>query len=194
MSILLSMGGFALATSISPGPVNLVVLSGSIQHGFKAAMRYVAGATVGFTILLLLTGLGIRELLACLPQLISLVRWAGVAFLLYMAYKLAFSSGQLSTEKTSNPPSLLSGAAMQWLNPKAWLASLAGMGAFAGNDISLVGQFTVLYFFICYASLSCWAFVGVYLRKYVNNAKRVRIFNRSVSLVVLLSAIYLIQE
>ena len=195
MGIFLSMSGFALAASISPGPVNLVALSSSIQHGFKVSMRHVTGATVGFTVLLFLTGLGVHELLTATPLLISIVRWGGVAFLLFMAYKLAIDSGQLQTVEASNKPSFLSGAAMQWLNPKAWLASLAGMGAFAGNGGSdLVWQFTAIYFVICYASLSCWSTAGVFLRRYVDNPKRIRLFNRVIAAMLVVSTIYLIQE
>lgn len=43
----------------------------------------------------------------------SAVKWAGVAFLLYMAYKLAVDSGQLGADKPSRGPSFMYGAAMQ---------------------------------------------------------------------------------
>lgn len=99
MDNFLAMSGFALAASISPGPVNLVTLSSSIQHGLGVSMRHVTGATVGFTLLLLLIGLGIHELLTYLPNLISVLKWLGVAFLLYMAFKLAIDDGQLGTQK-----------------------------------------------------------------------------------------------
>ena len=54
MSLLLSMAAFALASSISPGPVNIVALSAGAQFGLRPAMRHVSGATLGFTLLLLL--------------------------------------------------------------------------------------------------------------------------------------------
>lgn len=63
MSLLLSMAAFALASSISPGPVNLVALSAGAQFGLRPAMRHVTGATLGFTLLLLMIGLGLSELL-----------------------------------------------------------------------------------------------------------------------------------
>lgn len=84
MTALLSMAAFALASSISPGPVNVVALSAGAQHGLAASLRHVTGATVGFTLLLLLIGLGLHELLARFPNLIEIVKWAGVGFLLYM--------------------------------------------------------------------------------------------------------------
>ena len=193
MSHLLSMSAFALAASISPGPVNIVALSTGAQHGLRASMRHVTGATLGFTLLLLLTGLGLHEIQSHWPNLTKLIQLAGVAFLIYMAYKLAVDDGRLGAEEATDGPSLISGAAMQWLNPKAWLASVAGMGAYAANgDRILVWQFTVVYFVICYGSIACWAYAGSFLRQYLSDPKRVRLFNRLMALLLVGSAVYLL--
>ena len=193
MTVLLSMAAFALASSISPGPVNVVALSTGAQHGFAASMRHVSGATVGFTLLLLLIGLGLHELLALFPNLIDIVKWAGVGFLLYMAYKLAIDDGKLGADKPTRGPSFAYGAAMQWLNPKAWLASLAGMGAYAADgDGRLVWQFTVVYFVVCYLSIASWAYAGTFLRRYLQEPKRVRFFNRVMAVLLAASALYLL--
>jgi threonine/homoserine/homoserine lactone efflux protein len=195
MTVLLSMAAFALASSISPGPVNVVALSAGAQHGFIASMRHVSGATVGFTVLLLLIGLGLHELLAHFPDLIDIVKWAGIGFLLYMAYKLAVDDGQLGAGKPARRPSFAHGAALQWLNPKAWLASLAGMGAYAADgDGKLVWQFTALYFVICYVSIASWAYAGTFLRKYMQEPKRMRRFNRVMATLLAASALYLLME
>ncbi|MFM0079334.1 LysE family translocator [Paraburkholderia sediminicola] len=193
MTVLLSMAAFALASSISPGPVNVVALSAGAQHGFAASMRHVTGATVGFTLLLLLIGLGLHALLAHFPNLIDIVKWAGVGFLLYMAYKLAVDDGKLGADKPTRGPSFAYGAAMQWLNPKAWLASLAGMGAYAADgDGRLVWQFTVVYFVVCYLSIASWAYAGTFLRRYLQEPKRVRLFNRVMAALLAASALYLL--
>lgn len=196
MTVLLSMAAFALACSISPGPVNVVALSAGAQYGMAASLRHVTGATVGFTLLLLLVGLGLHELLAQCPNLIDVVRWAGVAFLLYMAYKLTVDDGNLGADKPTRGPSLVNGAAMQWLNPKAWLASLAGMGAYAadGNSSRIVWQFTVVYFVICYLSIASWAYAGTFLRHYLQKPDRVKFFNRVMAALLAASALYLLVE
>jgi threonine/homoserine/homoserine lactone efflux protein len=194
MSDVLSMGAFALASSISPGPVNIVALGAGAQYGLRAGMRHVTGATVGFTLLLLLSGLGLHAFLARWPTFTKAIQWAGVLFLLYMAYKLAADGGQLRTERMTKGPSLTTGAAMQWLNPKACVASLAGMGAYATNgDNGLIVQFAVIYFVICYASIACWAYAGSQLQRHFRDPKRVRFFNRSMALLLVGSAIYLIR-
>ncbi|GLU33101.1 LysE family translocator [Trinickia caryophylli] len=193
MDVFLSMGAFALASSISPGPVNLVALSSGIQYGFGASMRHVAGATIGFTLLLVLTGFGLREVLERWPSLTATIQWAGVAFLLYLAWKLALDDGEIGLDKATNGPSLVTGAALQWLNPKAWLASVAGMGIFVANgEPTLIWQFAAIYFVVCYASIACWAAAGLLLRQHLQSPARVRILNRMMALMLAGSAAYLV--
>ncbi|WP_292935913.1 LysE family translocator [Noviherbaspirillum sp.] len=193
MSILVSMAAFALASSISPGPVNIVALGSGARYGLMASMQHVTGATVGFSALLLLTGLGMHELLATWPELTNVIKWAGVGFLLFMAYRLARDSGELDAGETTRRPSLAYGAAMQWLNPKAWLAAVAGMGTYASNgDGASIWQFTAVYFVICYVSIACWAWAGAFLQKYLRDAKRVRAFNLVMAAIIAASVVFLV--
>ncbi len=77
MSLSLSMAAFALAASISPGPVNIVALSSGASHGLRASLAHVAGATLGFCLLLVLVGLGLHQLLLRWPVLSVLLHWVG---------------------------------------------------------------------------------------------------------------------
>ncbi|MBV4484430.1 LysE family translocator [Pseudomonas sp. SWRI153] len=193
MSLVVSMAAFALAASITPGPVNIVALSSGAKFGFRASQRHVAGATLGFVLLLVLMGLGLHEVLELWPFMTRVVQLAGVAFLLFMAWKLATDDGQLNTRDSGRAPSMLYGAVMQWLNPKAWLACVAGMGAFvADGETRLVWQFAAIYLVICYVSVGCWAYAGTFLRGYLGNAAGMRWFNRLMALLLAVSAMYLL--
>lgn len=192
-TLFFSMAAFALAASISPGPVNIVSLGAGAQFGFGPALRHVFGATSAFTLLLIAIGLGLLEVIAQLPGALAVVKWAGVAFLLYMAVKLALDNGELGQGEKARRPSIMTGALMQWLNPKAWLASLAGMGAYAANGgTGLVLQFAALYFVICLFSIACWAGAGAFLGRFLTNPKRMRIFNRILAVLLIASAAYLV--
>ncbi|MCA8221146.1 LysE family translocator [Burkholderia sp. BC1] len=193
MSMLVSMAAFALASSITPGPVNIVALGAGARHGLRAGLRYAAGATLGFVALFLLTGLGLHAALERWPALTTATRWSGIAFLLYMAWRLALDDGRLPADTKVTGPSAASGAAMQWLNPKAWLACVAAMGAYAANgDHAQVWQFAGLYLVICFASIGCWAYAGASLRQRLASARRMRVFNRLMALLLAGSALYLL--
>jgi threonine/homoserine/homoserine lactone efflux protein len=121
------------------------------------------------------------------------VQLAGVAFLLFMAWKLAMDDGKLNAKDSGRAPSMLYGAVMQWLNPKAWLACVAGMGAFvADGEAQLVWQFAAVYLVICYLSVGCWAYAGTFLRGYLSNAAGMRWFNRVMAGLLALCAGYLL--
>jgi threonine/homoserine/homoserine lactone efflux protein len=192
MSTVVSMAAFALACSISPGPVNIVSLGCGARHGLRAALPHVTGATLGFVALLLSIGLGLHEVLRQWPVLTALIRGAGVLFLLYLAYRLACDDGRLNATPGQRRPSALGGALMQWLNPKAWLACVAGMGAFvADGDVTRVWLFALLYLVICWLSLASWAWAGAALRGYLGRASRVRWFNRGMAALLGACAVYL---
>ncbi|MEQ9345586.1 MAG: LysE family translocator [Thalassospira sp.] len=193
MSLYLSMAAFALAASITPGPVNILVLSSGVQYGFRPSLRLVFGATAGFCLLLLLIGLGLHQLLETFPHLTTIIQWAGVAFLVFMAWKLFSSSGELGKGDTNSGPSALTGAVMQWVNPKAWLASIAGMGAYAASGApTLIWEFTAIYFVVCFASVACWAYAGAFFSRFLGDPSRIRIFNRVMAALLVASALYLI--
>jgi len=192
MSILASMAAFALATSITPGPVNVVALGSGARHGFSGSLAHVTGATAGYCLLLALTGLGLHETVARWPQVTDVVRWAGVVFLLYMACKLALDRGELGAGDTPARPSLLQGAALQWLSPKAWLAALAGMGTYAADgDAGAVWLFTAIYFMVCWPSIAAWAWAGSRLQDWLRAPRRMRVFNRAMAGMLVLSVAYL---
>lgn len=191
----MSMAVFALVASITPGPVNIVALSAGLRFGLALGLRHVLGATAGFVLLLVLTGFGLHGVLLRWPWLTDLIRWAGMVFLLYLAWKLARDDGHLGPSRTVRRPSVLHGAVMQWLNPKAWLAAIAGMGAFvADGEALLIWQFALIYFVICYLSVGGWVWLGTRLASRLGFPARVRLFNRVMAVLLVgcaLSLLYL---
>lgn len=182
MNVMISMAAFALAASITPGPVNVVALSTGAQFGLIASLRYVMGATIGFVVLLGFAGSGLHQVLKHFPVLADIIRVCGMGFLVYLAWKLAMDDGRLTPDKPAICPSFWNGAAMQWLNPKAWLAAVAGMGAFvADGEARLMGVFALIYFVVCYLSIACWAYAGACLAGWLREPQRIRVFNRTMA-------------
>ncbi|WP_237611846.1 LysE family translocator [Aeromonas media] len=194
ISLLLSMSGFALAMSISPGPVNLVALGTGARYGFPASLRHVVGATLGFIFLLLLMGLGLGGALSQWPVAAGAIHWGGVLFLCYMAWQLLVDRGQLERVDGA-PPAFWYGALMQWLNPKAWLAASMGMGAYGVvGGVEQIALFTAIYLVICLGSIACWAYAGSCMQGLLLVPRRLRWFNRAMALLLLLSAAYLVRS
>jgi len=147
MSVIFAMCLFSLSMSISPGPVNLITLSTGANHGFKNAMPFVSGATIGFTLLLLMVGLGIGGLASQNQVLLDLLGYGGAAFIYYMGYKIVLSKPEIQIQSKTRPV-FYQGFLLQWLNPKAWIACISGISAFNLADslpmlaILLVGHWS----------------------------------------------------
>jgi threonine/homoserine/homoserine lactone efflux protein len=108
MSLIIAMSLFALSMSVSPGPVNLVTFSSGLNYGFLPSLPFVAGAALGFTLLLVVVGLGLGEIVALSPVLMQLLAYAGTAFICYMGYKIATAHPELPGAPERQPLAMLS--------------------------------------------------------------------------------------
>lgn len=184
-SLILTMSLFALAASLSPGPVNLVSLSGSARYGLKTGLNFVTGATLGFIVLFLLIGFSLHYFINTLPWLMQVIQWLGIAFLLYLSYQLFMDDGELASSNGKGTPTFMTGAIMQWLNPKAWLASVSGISAYIPQaKVEEVLIFTSIYLPICWLSLSVWVGVGIVLGQYFQSPAKMRIMNKTLGILL----------
>jgi threonine/homoserine/homoserine lactone efflux protein len=190
-----AMALFALTMSISPGPVNLITLSTGLNHGIRKAAGFVSGATIGFTALLLLIGLGLQAVASQLGILLDVITVLGAALIIYFGYKLATSDGLLNA--TDHPvPGFWQGAAMQWLNPKAWGACIAAVSIFdlenSGTDLYF---FVVLYCIICFFGVGSWAVFGSQIDKWLDTVRKRVVFNAVLGVIlIILACVLLVQK
>lgn len=191
-SLVASMFMFSLAMSISPGPVNLVIVSSGVNYGFRRTIPFVSGATIGFTLLLAFVGFWLLQLVSDFPQFLMAVAVVGSVFIIYVGYKIASADPSIAVHKQATP-TFMQGFWLQWLNPKAWLACASGAALFSNPaTISPLVVFVVVYFLVCYASLAAWAFLGDRASRYLGTSKRVRLLNLSMGTLLIASALYLI--
>jgi threonine/homoserine/homoserine lactone efflux protein len=188
---LAAMFVFSLTMSISPGPVNMVIVSSGVSHGVRRTMSFVSGATIGFTLLLIFVGFSFLQLVGQHSGFMMGLELIGSAFIVYVGYKIAASSPEITIEKRS-VPTFMQGFLLQWLNPKAWIACASGAALFSDPDtnVTLI-SFIIIYFLVCYASLALWAVLGARMAVVLNKASRVRAFNMAMGGMLILSAFYL---
>ncbi|WP_321401895.1 LysE family translocator [Maridesulfovibrio sp.] len=183
---------FALSMSITPGPVNMVIVASGANHGLRKTLPFVSGATIGFILLLIVLGLGLMQIVTTHPILLKYLAIAGSIFIIYLGYKIGTARPDISIEEDSCP-SFKQGLLMQWLNPKAWIACIAGLSMFM-DDKSLdpLLIFSILYFVICYLSLFMWAIMGSKVGLLLNTPRRIRFFNVSLGSLLSVCACYLL--
>jgi len=192
MSLLIAMITFSLVMSISPGPVNMVIVSSGASYGIRKTFPFVSGAAVGFTLLLVFIGLGFYKVIALYPTVLNYLAVAGSLFIVYMGYLLASSKSELDIKKQSQP-TFMQGFLLQWLNPKAWVSCVAGVSLFSvPNDNSVFLTFLVVYFVVCYLSLFSWSVLGDKVTIFINSEAKLKAFNMSMGGLLVVTACFLL--
>ena len=191
MTLLLAMVLFSLTMSISPGPANMVIIASGANHGFWRTIPFVSGATIGFTLLLLVIGFWFLQFVRSYPVFFLYLGLAGSAFIVYVGYKIAASPAEISLQRR-DIPSFVQGFLLQWLNPKAWIACISGVALFSREDSrGTLITFMAVYFVVCYFSLAAWALLGDRVSLLLSSPLRIRIFNLATGGMLIATACYM---
>jgi threonine/homoserine/homoserine lactone efflux protein len=110
---------YCVVVTFTPGPSNIVILATVNQNGFKHALKFIAGSSLAFVLLIAASVTVNRELLTRMPVLLAGLRIVGSLFILYLAYKILRMDVSRSAAKQAT--SFMSGFCMQFLNPKVVL-------------------------------------------------------------------------
>ena len=190
LSLIVSMFIFSLSMSISPGPVNLTILTSSMNYGVKATFAFISGATIGFTLLLASVCFGLYQMIVIYPVLLDVITILGTVLLLWIGLNILRAKGAVISSQSQDEvkiPTFIQGALMQWLNPKAWIAAVAGTGLFSTGHIhAVLLVFVAIYFVVCYLSLVLWGIAGEKLASFLNTGNRARLFNIVMGLLLIL--------
>lgn len=178
---------YAFVTSITPGPNNLMLLVSGVNFGFTRTIPHMAGIAIGFLVLLLAVGFGLGAVLTAFPSLHLLLKVAGGAYLLYLAWRIAMSrSLGKDGEAKARPMTFLEAAAFQWVNPKAWVMAVTAMAVYtdpAAPFLSVV-LIAVAFAAVNFPSVSTWAGFGMALRGFLADPQRLKWFNIAMGLLL----------
>lgn len=192
MSLIIAMFSFSLAMSISPGPVNMIVVSSGASYGVRKTFPFVSGATIGFTLLLLFLGLGFYKVIDLYPSILKYLAVMGSVLIIHMGYLIASSKPALDI-KEQKQPTFIQGFLLQWLNPKAWIACVAGISLFSVPDShQLFLTFSLVYFLTCYFSLLFWSVLGDKVTIFLNSESKLKFFNQLMGGLLIITACFLI--
>lgn len=177
---ILALALFSLVGSISPGPSNFMLLASGTNFGFWRTVPQILGITFGLSSVLLAVGLGLGALIHAYPPVGLALKIAGSAYLLYLAWRIAMSRSVASGEaNAARPLTLLESAAFQWVNPKAWVAALTAMAAYASAESPFVSVLviTLVIAIVNLPSVAVWAGFGVALRSFLADPVKLKWFN-----------------
>lgn len=189
----------ATAMSFSPGPNTTLSTALAANHGLKRALPFVCAVPVGWGVLLSLCALGLGALLLAVPLLGWAIKLVGVAYLLWLASKIARSRQLSEADAARMNVTFWQGAALQFVNIKAWMLALAIVsGWIAGRSDPALRMAVVLPVMLTFAFVSnlAYALAGSLLRDWLSGpegtARRLLRFNHAMALVLVITAIWML--
>tara|TARA_Y100000590_G_scaffold402411_1_gene488153 strand:+ start:844 stop:1434 length:591 start_codon:yes stop_codon:yes gene_type:complete len=184
---LLSMSLFMLVTSCSPGPNNIVASYSSFNFGISKTIPHMFGVIFGFTTLVIVVNFGLINVFKMFPIIQEILKYAGSIFLIYLAYKIAFSKSK-SDKSGENPVKFIETFFFQFLNPKGVIVSIIIVSTYVDSGENFINHslwvIAVAFVFACF-SITFWTLIGKFLRKFATNEKFIQWFNYVMSILLL---------
>ena len=177
--LLLPLGLFAVVTSITPGPNNILLTASGANFGFRRTLPHMLGISIGFLSLIVATGLGLGAAILASPLLHQALKLVGAAYLVWLAWQLA-RAGAVESAAKARPMRFHEAALFQYVNPKAWMMAVGAIAAFTtpGGDYALeLILIAAIFTVINLPCVSLWALFGVAIGRYLNNEAARRAFN-----------------
>ena len=175
---LLVLSAFAVVSSITPGPNNLMLMASGANFGFRRTVPHMVGIGIGFGVMIVLVGLGLVRIFDAFPVTHLILTILGVAYLLWLAWKIANAAAPDAARAGARPFTFVQAALFQWVNPKAWQMALTAITLYAPDRSAVAILWVALIFaLINLPSVSIWTVLGQQMRRVLSSPARLRTFN-----------------
>lgn len=189
--ILLGLIVFALVSSITPGPNNLMLMTSGANFGFRRTVPHMLGVALGFTFMVLLVGIGLVQVFEAFPVSYTLLKVVSLVYLTYLAWRIATAVPATGGNAESGIPlTFIQAALFQWVNPKAWTMALTAVSVYSpSQSLTAVAFVAGVFGAVNLPCISFWTSMGQQLQRLLTNPRRLRMFNISMAL-LLVGSIY----
>ncbi|MFD2177459.1 LysE family translocator [Veronia pacifica] len=197
MEYLVAVVLFAVTSSATPGPNNLMVMTSGLNFGVKKSLPLLTGICVGFFVMLLVVGLGFGQLFDRFPDLHFWIKCVGTIYLLYLAWLIARSGDISDSAGESRPLTFMKGALFQWVNAKAWVVATGAIAAFTSTGGDFYSQHFIIcvtFLFVSFPGVGIWLLFGSLIRKVLSTSKYRIGFNYFMALLLALSVVPVLQD
>jgi threonine/homoserine/homoserine lactone efflux protein len=179
IEVLSGLAAFSFASSITPGPNNLMLMASGANYGFRRTIPHMLGVGIGFVFMVIMVGVGLVQVFNAIPASYMALKVVSVLYLLYLAMKIATAAPPTDgTRAEGRPFTFLQAAAFQWVNPKAWTMALTAVAVYApSQSLVAVGLVAAVFGTINLPCVSVWTVMGEQLRHFLAEPARLRVFN-----------------
>ena len=194
LSVLLPMFAFAIASTGTPGPNNIMVMASGANFGYWRTVPHMLGIALGFSGVVVALGLGFSQLFAVYPQVHEILKWMGTAYLLFLAWKIGTAAKPEDAQAKSAPLTFVQAALFQWVNPKAWMVGIAGLTAFTSDEGNYELQTLIIagvFLAVSFPLSSFWCSFGTVIGRSLTSSRSLRLFNGAMASLIVGSIVLL---
>jgi threonine/homoserine/homoserine lactone efflux protein len=188
--LLIALVVFGAVMAFTPGPNNVMVLSSGLTYGFRRTLPHIAGIAIGVSFMVAAMGLGLGTVFVAYPVLQTALKYAGIAYLVYLAFVIAMSGAVVPGQDNQRGPMTFWGAVLfQWVNVKGWVMAIGIIttySAIASFPWNIEIQAALMFVMGGLSSL-VWTLFGSSLRPILSSPRAVRAFNIVMALLLLAS-------
>ncbi len=189
-TILISLIGFAIASSITPGPNNLMLMASGANYGLRRTVPHMLGISLGHAFMVFMVGVVLLQVFTAYPILNTVLKVVSTGYMLWLAWKIANAVPPEAKAVEGKPFTFLQAAAFQWVNPKAWFMAITAISGYAPQSMGVAIGALVVAIVFASVNLPCvtvWAWMGVQVRRFLGTAGRLRAFNIAMALLLVVS-------
>jgi threonine/homoserine/homoserine lactone efflux protein len=183
---------FAAAMCLTPGPNVVMVTAQAANFGFRRAVPQMVGITLAFGAEVMAAGLGLAGLFAAEPRLHVALKYAGAAYLLYLAWRIARADPARSGTARARPIGFAAAALFTWLNPKGWVTAMGALAAFTRVGGDVLAETTAIAGVLaaaCLVSLALWAGFGAAIARFLRRLSARLAFNGAMAGLLVISLV-----
>jgi threonine/homoserine/homoserine lactone efflux protein len=189
-----SILAFAVAMSATPGPNNVMLAASGALWGFRRTLPHMLGISVGFPAMLAAVAFGAGELLRANPWAHEALRWAGAAYMLWLAWHIAMAKPVAAQDSGRHRPlGFMQAALFQWVNPKAWVIAVGAVVTYTtGQGAVLMAQAALLatvFLVVSPLTTALWTMVGVGAARLLRTPRSLRRFNLAMAALLVASLV-----
>ena len=181
---------FAIATCVTPGPNNTMIMTSGLNYGIQRSLPHYLGIILGFPAMVVAVGLGLASLFEQYAVLHLLLKVAGASYLTFLAWKIASAPISDLSVTEGKPFTFLQAATFQWVNPKAWVLAVGATATYTvvGSDYSLQVLVIAIIFLVFGAPcIMLWLWFGASLKRLLQKPESVKYFNYAMATLLMRS-------
>lgn len=192
LSSMLSLILFVAVATGTPGGATTTAAASGARFGFRRSIPLMAGLVAGLATLAALSAAGLASVLLAAPFMQTALKTIGTLYLIWLAWQIGRRGVPMIKTGLDGPASWLSGACLQWLNPKAWAMTLSAAASFAvvaGGPGQLAMWLGVAFGIAACVTLTLWCIAGTLIARRLRTAAHWRVFNSTMAVLLITSII-----